>query len=285
MKLFHKLGILYNSLVGYLIKYKIDLFGVGKIIPLNPKENKIVVSLTSYGRRVSNNVVFYTLVSLLKQTKRPSRIILWIDNSWNYESLPLKLKGLVKYGIEYKFCEDLRSYKKLIPTLGLYPNNIIITVDDDMYYNNNLVENLWEGYVSNGNIQCCIASYPIYDKAQHCFIPYNEWPAVSNKQKEELIIPIGVGGVLYPPNSLSDEVMQKNRFQELAPSADDLWFWVMAKRKGSRHSFKKSEKKNYSFDNLYQFLHKGSALTHSNAGENKNDVQLKKILEVYPIDI
>ena len=254
IKLVHKLGILYNSIVGYLIKLQIDVLGIGNIRPLNPEENQIVVSLTSYGRRISKNVVFYTLVSLLKQTKRPARIILWIDNSWDYETLPSKLKKLVKYGIEYKFYDDIRSYKKLIPTLDLFPNNIIITVDDDMYYNSDLIKTLWAGYVTNGNIQCCKASYPIYNKKECCFLPYNEWPSVSNNQTKELIIPIGVGGVLYPPNSLSDEVVLKNEFQKLAPNADDLWFWVMARRKGSKHSFNKSEKKNYSFDNLYQFF-------------------------------
>lgn len=37
----------------------------------------------------------------------------------------------------------------------------------------------------------------------------------------------------------------------------------------------------YSFDAIYQALHKGSALTHSNVTEDHNDVQLEKVLETY----
>ena len=45
------------------------------------------------------------------------------------------------------------------------------------------------------------------------------------------------------------------------------------------------KKPNYVFDDLYQYFHKGSALTHFNYGENKNDVQLGKILEYYHTQI
>jgi hypothetical protein len=36
----------------------------------------------------------------------------------------------------------------------------------------------------------------------------------------------GVGGVLYPPHSLKQEMMDEALFTSLAPSTDDIWFWA-----------------------------------------------------------
>ena len=91
----------------------------------------VVVTLTSYGRRVGTTVI-HVLKSLLLQSRRPDRIILWLDNiNFSHEKLPARLARFCsKYGIEIRFCEDIRSYKKLVPALQLCPNDILVTVDD-----------------------------------------------------------------------------------------------------------------------------------------------------------
>lgn len=279
MLIFNKFKILLNAITGYCIKFKIDVFGIGNIEPLPSSSNdQIIVSLTSYGRRVKS-VVYYTLVSLLKQTERPSKIILWLDNSWNDDNIPQKLKSLTKYGVEIRSCEDIRSYKKLIPTLKEFPKNIIVTVDDDVIYNKHLIKSLMDGYRNNGRIQCTIGSIPKLHKG--IFSPYTTWTEIRHFYAGDYMVPIGVGGVLYPPESLDKEVLNIEAFTKLAPNADDLWFWCMAKKKGSSHSCIDFPHNNYSFDALYQHFHNGSALTHKNAGEGMNDIQLKNILNHY----
>ena len=53
--------------------------------------------MTSYGRRVEKSVVYYSLVSILRQTVKPDRIILCLDGiKWNDENLPKKLVSLKK---------------------------------------------------------------------------------------------------------------------------------------------------------------------------------------------
>lgn len=92
----HRLSQIYSIARGYIYKYKIDIFGLRKLKPLQTNHacDELIVSLTSFGRRV-NKVVFYTLVSLLQQTTRPNRIILWIDDKkWNENNLPKSLKNL-----------------------------------------------------------------------------------------------------------------------------------------------------------------------------------------------
>ena len=250
-----------------------------KIPRLKPtkRNEEIVVSLTSYGRRVSNSV-YYTIISILKQTIQPDKIILWLDNSWNDELIPNRLMSLTSLGLEICYCKDIKSYKKLIPTLKRFQDAIIITIDDDVYYSPQLIECLLNGYHKNGNIQCTEARIP--KKLESAFTSYNEWERAT--ETNDSIIPIGVGGVLYPPASLSNEVSNVD-FMELAPQADDLWFWIMAKRNNTRHSLV-SLKDNYlPFDSIYQFFHKGSALTHSNKGQDQNDIQLNQILSKYPL--
>ncbi len=281
-RFFRKFKILANAFIGYCYKFKIDIFGIGKIKPLSSGDETIIVSLTSYGRRV-HSVVYYTLVFLLKQTMMPNKIILWLDDSLTYETLPAKLRNLCQCGIEIRYCNDIRSYKKLIPTLLENSSAFIITVDDDVIYNKHLIHDLWKGYISDHNIQCTVGSTPIITSTG--FAPYAEWKSSQKPVSERLIMPIGVGGVLYPPNSLDDEVTNQKAFMELAPNADDLWFWVMAKRKGSSHSIVKSKGTRYSFDAIYQYLHRGSALTHSNFGKSMNDIQLNNIIKHYRINL
>lgn len=283
--LFRKLNILKDCFIGFLIKWKYDLFKRNILKPINGETNqkKVIVSLTSYGRRVSHNIVYYTVVSMLNQTIKPSRIILWLDDSWNDNNIPKKIESLKKYGLEIRYYADIRSYKKLIPTLKENPDSIIVTVDDDIIYSKYLIETLLRGYESDNNIQGTVASIP-HDNNKN-ILPYKKWKPVSGKVDDENIVPIGVGGILYPPYSLSAEVLNEEKFKQLAPLADDLWFWVMAKRNGVKHSYTPLKHKNYSFDALYQYFHKGSALTHSNSGESKNDIQLKSILKEFPITL
>lgn len=280
--MFNKLRILLNSIIGYFIKWRYDLSGERAISPLKKsrEDPSIIISLTSYGRRISKSIVYYTLVSLFRQNKRPSRIILWLDESWIKKTIPSKITRLTLYGLEIRFFKDIKSYKKLLPTLIENPDSIIITVDDDMIYHKNLIKSLVNGYKTDGNIQCTVASCPLDHKKK--LLPYNSWRSIYSEGKNDVIVPIGVGGVLYPPNSLSKEVLNEGVFTTLAPRADDLWFWAMARLNGSKHSFVKLNGSNYSFDAIYQFFHKGSALTHSNSGECYNDVQLNNILKAYP---
>lgn len=269
---------------GYAIKWLID---IGLISPfkLLPKDSSIktVVSLTSYGRRV-NEVVFYTLVSLLRQTVLPDKIILWLDDcEWNENNIPEKLKKLTKKGVEIAYCNDVRSYTKLVPSLNLYSNKyILITVDDDVIYRSDIIESLINAHkLFPNDIITRKARFPQTVKGG--FIPYNKW-SLKGSASPEYIMPIGVSGVLYPPNSLHPMTTDVELFKKLCPLADDIWFWVMAKKQGTNHRVIAADKSvGDGFDDLYQFFHKGSALTHSNSKKNLNDEQLNAVIKYFDL--
>ncbi len=228
-----------NHLVVYFLGFRIrkklkspeiDLtlneYGLNK----TQRDVKITLSLTSYPKRI--NIVPNALKTLLKQTLKPDNLVLWL--SWEQfpnreDDLPKNLLDLKQYGLTIKWCKDIRSYKKLIPSLVEYPDDIIITVDDDIYYPFNLVEGLYLSYlkdktvihsnrirrlkIKNGKISSVNPAY-------HYWSSFDE-PSFLNKIT-------GSGGVLYPPHSLSDLAVRDDIFMKLIPTQDDVWFFAMA---------------------------------------------------------
>ncbi len=97
--------------------------------------NDIIISLTSYPERIGT--LHFVIKSLLEQTIKPYKIVLYlaIEQFPNKDKdLPLDLLELKNETFEIHYCEDLKSYKKLIPALKEYPDKVIITVDDDLIY-------------------------------------------------------------------------------------------------------------------------------------------------------
>lgn len=203
----------------------------GSILQRNNDDNDIIVSLTSYGKRVTDTLPC-TLYSLLMQTRRPNRIVVWLDDvNWSDEKLPDVLKKIQSLGVEFCYCKDIRSYKKLIPTLQLYPNNVIITVDDDLYYHPQTIEWFLDFYATT-NKRCVIGSWATRTISNnHRYAPYFQWQAVKEpKNGEGEYILIGCGGILYAPGIFDEEIQKEELFMKYAPTADDIWFWIQEKR-------------------------------------------------------
>jgi hypothetical protein len=280
----HKLIILYNSIIGHVIKTWYVIFN-SRLTKTNicHKKEEIIISLTSYGRRVQK-VLPITLISLIKQKCQADKIIVWLDReTWNDDNLPISLIKLKKFGVEFRFCEDIRSYTKLVPTLIAFPKSIIITVDDDIYYKEDLTERLYKSYLkAPNNIHTAIAHKPLRDEFGK-LINYNKWQMnIKSAGQDEEIFPTGVGGCLYPPGSLYPDVTNKDLFKLLCPFADDVWFWVMAKLQNTKHTLVKA-KQNYPLDLFYEITHSGASLRHENVLLNANDKQIKQVFKHYSL--
>lgn len=289
LNMISKFKVLWYAILGFCYKLFVDIriLRVPSLAQTNRKVgNRIIVSMTSYGRRISSSVVYYSIVSVLRQSVQPDKVTLWIDKTrWTEELLPRKLKSLIPKGVEYKFCKDLRSYTKLIPALQEYPNDIIITFDDDIIYPRNTIQQLYDEYQKHPDSICCLnpLEVRVIDG-----IPgkYETWTFCANNVENNVkIFPCGVEGVLYPPHSLSEEVKDENLFKALCPLADDIWFWFSGCRNNTKRIGIRKTKTAYSFDALYQYFHKGSALTHTNRFEHANDKQFKNVFEHYGVII
>lgn len=187
--------------------------------------NEIIISLTTYGTRAYS--VYLTITSLIHQTIKANKIILWLsETEFNDKSIPLTLKKLKEYGLEIHYCDDIKSYKKIIPTLSLYPKSDIITVDDDIIYPVDFIEKLISAHLNNPNKVCFTRGCKITFGKNGEILPYEKWKNPTNAQSM-LNIPTGVGGILYPENCFHHDVTKKNIFMDICPNADDLWLRMM----------------------------------------------------------
>ena len=249
------------------------------------REKRVVVSLTSYGRRVSKTVG-YTIISLLRQTYKPDEVILWLDSdNWNESNIPQSLRELRKYGLTILFCEDIRSYKKLIHALKDRPNSLIITTDDDVFYRRDTIERLVNQYKVDPKKIYCHTAHGIKLNKDNTIASYSEWIEDVNGSSGPSVFPVGEGCVLYDPVLLYKDITNKELFLQLSPLADDVWFYFMESLNGTDCcQLKKLHKIPYMpLDMFYQHFHKGSSLRHNNVEENMNDKQIHNIIDYYDI--
>ena len=246
--------------------------------------NEVVVSLTSYGQRVDS--VHHTIISLLDQTATVNKLILWLSKEeFSMANLPQPLLELVSEYFEIQFCDDIKSYKKLIPTLELYPNAHIITFDDDVIYPHNHIEKLLETSEKFPGMVVCHLAHRIKAKRDAhnneyiSFFPYKDWhTGVSQDKPSYDLYPVGVGGVLYPPNSLDEEVLNRDAFTKLCPYADDIWFKLMATKKGTLTKIVECPLPYERYLHIPNTQH--ISLWQINASQN--DIQFASALKAYP---
>ena len=69
--------------------------------------------------------------------------------------------------------------------------------------------------------------------------------------------------------------------QQYAPLSDDVWFWGASKVTHTQKRKMQWAFRTVSFDALYQYFHKGSALQHSNVKgtEITNDTQIAAVTD------
>ena len=269
-------------------KRKVNLRKIDKKIKLcdfsisNIVIEDCIISLTSYGARISE--VKYTLFSLINQSVRPYKIIVNIAEN-DKELVTQDLISLEKYGVEFNYCEDLRSFKKLIPVMEKYIDKCIITVDDDMYYEVDFLKSLWDKHSQKPNM---IVAHNIYEitYTNNKLDVYSKWRhSIITKKISYKNFFVGCGGVLYPPNSLYKDYNCKELFQKLTPIADDIWFYFMAYMNGTKITQPDNPKIKFHYVNPYREygIIEGKTLTQENVGMGKNDEQFMNVLNYYKI--
>ena len=246
----------------------------------NERVKSLIVSLTSFPERIPT--LHHTLKSLLGQSLSPEKIVLWLavdQFPQKLKSLPKQVTDLMPLGVEIKWCEDIKSYKKLVPSLRKYPDKCIVTADDDIIYPRFWLEKLWATHLEFP--KCIIAHRArVIKHRMKRLCMYKTWPILVHAMTPEkyFVLPTTGGGVLYPPKSFNLETLDDKVFMDVAPHADDLWFWAMSvlAKKEVKHVFAYESTLN---------LAKGSqeiSLSQFNVQQSQNDVQLKKILDHYP---
>lgn len=279
--------IILDNFIYYLrsIKYKfLSLFNNKKGINIGEeRENKIIVSITSIPSRFTS--LYLCLETIMRQSLKPDKIILYLGNNTKNMELPQNFKKMKKRGltIEYRDDKELKPHTKYFYAMQEHPNDIIITFDDDILYNKNVIKMLYESYLKFPNEVSAIRVHKITFN-QDKINKYKNW-IMEYKGKDTLIpshylCATGVGGVLYPPHIMPKETFNKENIKNLSLSADDLWLKVMQ----IKYKIKvvKALEKNY-----YLFVIKNSqsiALNKTNVDKCENDRVLSNLLNYYGIN-
>ncbi|MDD3436076.1 MAG: hypothetical protein PHC64_02880 [Candidatus Gastranaerophilales bacterium] len=249
------------------------------------REKKLIISLTSFPERMYD--VHFALYSLLNQSLKPDEVILWlgVEEFPNKENdIPKNILNLKENGLTIKWCKDIKSYKKLIPALKEYPNDLIVTADDDLYYSEHWLELLYNAYLQEPDYIHCHRAHRIIFDEKNKILPYNQWPhCIQSVEKSFLNFCTTGGGVLYPPNSLYKDVFNEELFLKLCPTTDDLWFWSMAVLNGTKINVVENNIRDITYINPERDLGISGEKTLyvQNLCGEANDIQLKKILDCY----
>lgn len=193
-------------------------------------EREVIVSLTTYGKRIE--LLPSCLESIFRQTIRADRIVLWLaHDEFDDTTLPVDVTAFVSRGLEVRYSEDLRSHKKYWATMQEWPDAIVITLDDDAFYPEDTIKGLLVSYLQWPEAISCHRAHQMRFSGNK-LLPYVEWSfsAPGVRGPSNTLVPIGVGGVLYPPGCLAKEVLDATLIRELCFAADDLWLKVHAHR-------------------------------------------------------
>ena len=243
------------------------------------RDKKYIVSLTSFPARIDD--VWIAIETILRQTFKPDAIILWLsEDQFEGLELPESLKKLEKRGLTIRFVSgDIRSHKKYKYALEEFPNDYIITLDDDLYYGENLLKNLVN---LKRKFPDCVPTNRAHKLIfkNNSIQPYSKWFHNAFGQKpSHQFVQTGGYGTLYTIDDLHKDFNDEKCFLKLAPHADDLWLKIMVLLNGK----KIVTNNKYNKDPLVIKGTQFNKLVTENVLNGGNDTQFKNLMDHYKL--
>lgn len=212
---------------------------------------------------------------------KADKVILWLapEQFPNKEKdLPEQLLALCDKGLTIDWYHDIKSYKKLIPTLKKYPDAIIVTADDDIIYPKNWLEELYKSHTIDSNAIWCHRVHGI-KLVNNKISNYKNWShCLNHANTSYLIFGTTGGGILFPPHCFYKDFDKEDIFMKLAPYADDIWCWAMCILNNKKMKLVSNNMKKLNLVENTQ----DNALWHNNVNNGMNDIQIQAIIKEYP---
>lgn len=187
------------------------------------RSENIVVSLSSYPGRF--NTLHIMLKSVMYQSVKPDRIIVNLNEKTKDVLLPQSFNRMQKYGIEVIYRHgEIEPHRKYYYTLIECQNDIVITLDDDVIYDRNIIKRLLNSYKINPE---CISAGRVHQMMADengSIMPYSKWKYECKNVflPDHSLLAVGVGAVLYPPNCFPIYYPDIELIENYCPFADDL---------------------------------------------------------------
>lgn len=193
------------------------------------RRKKLIVSFTTIPSRL--DTVWITIESLFRQSYKADRIILWVADEVDWDDIHRKLEDQIKRGLEIRQCSNLGPHKKYFYAFQEFPDDLVVTVDDDVIYSEKMLEGLVKNYVKNPNRVYCYRSHRIQFKKDGTLRPYARWLGYDERDlkgvcESKLNFFTGAGGVLYPAHLMPKELFDENLIRQCCWRADDVWLYM-----------------------------------------------------------
>ena len=193
---------------------------------------RIIVSLTSYPARIE--YVSTVLTTIIAQTKQADEIVLWLAEEQFPEkekNMPWDLRKMIQDGIvTLRWCDDLKPHKKYFYAFQEYPDDLVVTIDDDLYYPPDMIEKLYASYLDHPNaVSAMRVHLMVYDEKTG-ILPYNAWVIEYQETtgiESMQLFHTGNAGVLYPVHLFHKDMLNQDAIQEACLYADDIWLKMM----------------------------------------------------------
>ncbi|MFV0248997.1 MAG: hypothetical protein ACK5H1_08575 [Tenacibaculum sp.] len=244
------------------------------------ENTKVIVSITTFPQRISK--IWLVIECVLRQTVLPDMIILWLSKEQFpncFDDLPQRvLNYYVKGLLHIEFVEDdIRSHKKYYYALKEYPEDMIITLDDDLYYSSNTIKDLLLLNKNYPNALCCLRGFKVL-RSKGAILPYVKWQKLTNEYGPAFdIFHTSGGGTLYKKSMFSNEVFNKEVFKKMSFYADDVWLNMMLQLN------KTPTVKSEFYSHLIPIINNSVKLSRQNVTQGGNDKQIKALIDHYKI--
>lgn len=275
-----------NRFVRKYVKRHLDIT-LPKQFTQNPIENgvskeesrqkKLVCSLTSFPARIDE--IWVCIETIFRQTVKADEIVLWLATpQFPDHQLPESLKKCVEKGLTVRWVdEDLRSHKKYFYALQEYQNADIVLLDDDLYYPDQLLENLVSMSERHPESICATRVHKMtYSKGK--LNPYKQWVHNYNSRKEQASFDYfftSGAGTLIPTGVMPQDTFNKDVFKDICFFADDVWLNLQA-RQASIQVFSNNK---YDKDEISIGHSQRVKLVKANVLNGGNDKQIQSVME------
>lgn len=276
---FHYIYRINNRITKVSVNSKRLQFGLNRT---ENRKEKVIVSLTSFPPRFAK--IHLTLKSLLLQSEMPDRIIVYLGSDSLRTQFTKEMLDLETYGVEYRIDgeRNLKPHKKYFYAMQEFPDDVVVTADDDVYYPSN-----WLACLLNSYRKCpkAVSARRVHlmKRNGNELAQYNWWEDQCRRVKSPSfsLIATGCGGILYPPRCLPPLAFDEKIFKELCFDADDIWLKCME----VLNDVPVVWAKNWEVDLLDVTDHQKGALSSLNVDCSKNDAYLRNVMNYFNIPI
>ncbi len=265
----------------YYDKLQITEIGVNST---EQRDKKIIVVIPSFPPRLKR--LDRTIKSLMNQTVKADEIVVYLSVETKDTDIPERLRDLEKYGLKIKTGYDnIICHKGWYYGMQEYPDDIIIIVDDDCIYDDDVIESLMESYKKYPNAISARRAHKMLLDENKKLLPYNKWQfeckEYDNPSMHYFVTQLG--GVLYPPKIFKNKLtFNLELVMEYCPNNGDIWLKFAEFLDGIPVVIAKAHK------HIHPMLIADSqycGLVYDNVGQSKNDMYINNLIRNFNVDI